>query len=69
MEIPKWESPPKVIENDSVKVLWDFQIQIDQPMANHPSIVLVSKLQKKAVVIDIAIQSDCNIKENNKLEK
>jgi len=54
------------------KILWDFQIQTDkQVMANQPDIVVVNKLQKKAVVIDIAIPIDSNInkKENKKLEK
>ena len=68
----KWETPPKVVENDRAKVLWDFQIQTDRMvMANQPDIVVVDKEQRKAVVVDIAIPSDCNIrkKEHEKLEK
>ncbi len=40
-------------------------------MANQPDIVLIDKQQKKAVVIDVAIPSDSNIrkKEHEKLEK
>lgn len=40
-------------------------------MANQPDIVVVDKLQGKAVVVDIAIPSDGNIrkKEHEKLEK
>ncbi len=40
-------------------------------MANQPDIVVVDKEQRKAVVVDIAIPSDCNIrkKEHEKLEK
>ncbi|KAI3358847.1 hypothetical protein L3Q82_015245, partial [Scortum barcoo] len=25
----QWATPPKVVENDHAKVLWDFQIQTD----------------------------------------
>ena len=68
----KWETPPKVIENDRAKILWDFQIQTDRMvMANQPDIVVIDKEQRKAVVVDIAIPSDCNIrkKEHEKVEK
>ena len=61
-----------IVENDRVKILWDFQIQIDkQVMANQLDIMVADKLQKKAVVTDVAISSDGNIKkkENKKLEK
>ena len=49
----KWEILPKVVENDRAKTLQDFQIQTDkQVMANQPDIVVVDKLQRKAVVTD-----------------
>lgn len=48
-------------ENGRAKALWDFQIQTDKPVvANQLDIVLVDKLQK-AVMIDVAILSGCNI--------
>lgn len=68
----RWETPPKVVENDRAKILWDFQIQTDRMvMANQPDIVVVDKKQSRAVVVDIAIPSDGNIrkKEHEKLEK
>uniref|UniRef100_A0A087YQ23 Uncharacterized protein n=1 Tax=Poecilia formosa TaxID=48698 RepID=A0A087YQ23_POEFO len=68
----KWGTPPKVVENDRAKILWDFQIQTDKMvMANQPDIVVVDKQQRKAVVVDVAIPSDYNIrkKEHEKLEK
>ncbi|XP_051920732.1 uncharacterized protein LOC127600296 isoform X1 [Hippocampus zosterae] len=68
----KWETPPKVVENDRAKVLWDFQIQTDKiVMANQPDIVIIDKGQRKAVVVDVAVPSDGNIrkKEHEKLEK
>lgn len=47
------KTPPKVVENDQAKILWDFQIKTDKMlMANKPDTVVVEKLQKKAVLID-----------------
>ncbi|KAK7881151.1 hypothetical protein WMY93_029560 [Mugilogobius chulae] len=68
----KWETPSKVVDNDRAKILWDFQIQTDRMvMANQPDIVVVDKEQRKAVVVDVAIPSDGNIrrKEHEKLER
>jgi len=70
LEVPKskWETSPKIVENDRAKILWDFQIQTDkQMMANELDIVGVDKLQKKSV----EIPSDSNIKkkEHEKLKK
>ncbi|KAK7925836.1 hypothetical protein WMY93_008146 [Mugilogobius chulae] len=68
----KWETPPKVVENDRAKILWDFQIQTDRMvMANQPDIVVVDKEQRRAVVVDVASPSDGNIrrKEHEKLDK
>ena len=51
-----------MIEDEQVKILWDFQIQTDkQVMADQPDIV----------VVDVAISSDGNIrkKEHEKLER
>uniref|UniRef100_A0A3B3HDB2 HAT C-terminal dimerisation domain-containing protein n=1 Tax=Oryzias latipes TaxID=8090 RepID=A0A3B3HDB2_ORYLA len=48
----KWETPPKVVENERAKILWDFQIQTDRMvMANQPDIVVVDKEQRKAVTV------------------
>ncbi|XP_055359974.1 uncharacterized protein LOC129603341 [Betta splendens] len=68
----KWETPPKVVENERAKILWDFQIQTDRMViVNQPDIVVVDKEQRKAVVVDVAIPSNGNIrkKEHEKLEK
>ena len=44
----KWETPPKVVENDRAKILWDFQILTDRMvMANHPDTVVDDKEQRK----------------------
>ena len=60
------------IENKQVKILWDFQLQADKlMMANQPDVVVVDKRQRTAVVEDVAIPRDGNIrkKEHEKLEK
>ena len=74
LEVPKsqWAKPQKVVENNRAKVLWDFSIQTDkQLLANQPDIVVVDKERKRAVVIDVAIPADANIrkKEHEKVEK
>ncbi|TWW69265.1 COP9 signalosome complex subunit 1 [Takifugu flavidus] len=74
LEVPgsRWETPPKVLENEQAKILWDLQIQTEKMVvANQPDIVVVDKHQKTVVVIDVAIPNDSNIrkKEHKKLEK
>ncbi|KAF7663723.1 hypothetical protein LDENG_00203700, partial [Lucifuga dentata] len=74
LEVPKskWETPPKVVENSRAKVLWDFKFQTDkQLLANQPDMVVVDKEQKRAVVIDMAVPADSNIrkKEHQKIQK
>lgn len=73
-EVPQSErkTPPKVGENGQAKILWDFQIQADKlVMADKPDIALIDNQQRRAVVIDIMILSNSNVrkKENRKLEK
>ncbi|XP_037549573.1 usherin [Nematolebias whitei] len=69
LEVPqlKLETPPKVVEKGRTKILWDFQIQTDkQVMANQLDIVVVDKREKKGVVIDVAISSNCNIRKSRR---
>ena len=68
----RWETPQKVVENNRAKLLWDFHIQTDRKvLANQPDIVVVDKQRKEAVVMDVAVPSDSNIKKKKyeKLEK
>lgn len=48
-----WKTPPKVVEKNRAKVLWDFKFQSDI-LANQPDIMVVEKKQKTAAVIDMA---------------
>lgn len=52
LEVPtsKWEMPPRVVENNRAKILWDFRVHtVDVDT------VVVDEQRKKAVVIDVAI--------------
>ncbi|KAF7645372.1 hypothetical protein LDENG_00205860, partial [Lucifuga dentata] len=75
LKVPKskWETPPKVVENSRAKVLWDFKFQTDkQLLANQPDmVVVVDKEQKRAIVTDVAVPADSNIrkKEHEKIQK
>ena len=67
----RWETPQKVVKNNRARLLWVFPIQTDgKVLANQPDIVIIDKQKKEAVVINIAVPSDSNIKkkEHNKLE-
>ncbi|XP_066928605.1 uncharacterized protein [Clytia hemisphaerica] len=55
-------TPPPVIENHQIKILWDFSIQTDHHLQhNKPDILILHKTQRKAIIVDIAIPNDSNI--------
>ena len=69
---PWQHTPQAVVEADSVKILWDFEIRTDRRItACRPDIVIVDKKNKKALIIDIAVPHDRNIceKEKEKIDK
>ena len=48
-----WEIPPKMVETERTKILWDFSVLTDKVlMANQPYMMVVDKYQKKSVAID-----------------
>ena len=51
-----------VLENETSKILWDFNIYTDQAI-NHccPNIVLINKVDSRVKIIDIAVLWDANI--------
>ena len=73
LDVPgsKCTTTPKVIENELVKILWDFQIQINKMAANQSDMMMVNKQNKKAIVVDVTIPCDSNIrkKEQEKLKE
>ena len=53
----------KVLENDEVKLLWDFSIQTEKRIEhNKPDIVVLDKKKKLCLVIDVACPFDTRIK-------
>src|SRR5271168_1218221 len=66
-----WEHKiDKVVQNESVKILWDFKIQSDRRLPhNMPDITVVE--QDRVWIIDVAIPGDSRIemKEQEKITK
>ena len=51
--------PTSVVENDRVKMLWDFNIQTDHVIQHRrPDIVVLYKTERKCHLIDIAVFGD-----------
>ena len=70
----KWYiyKPASVIENDKVKILWDFIIQTDHVIQHRrPDIVVPYKTERKYHLIDIAVPIDkrMELKEQEKIAK
>ena len=56
-------SPAPVIENNEHILYWDKPILTDRMVRhNRPDIILVEKKTKKAIIIDIAVPNDSNIR-------
>ena len=63
----KWfmHNPAAVLENDTHKLLWDFDIQMDPLIsARRPDLILINKKKKKRIckIIDFAVLADHKIK-------
>ena len=62
--VDKWyqHKPEAVLENDAVKILWDFSVQTDRVIEHRrPDIVVVDKAVNKCYIIDVAIPGDQNL--------
>ena len=67
----KWyeHCPEGAVEDDDVKLIWDINIQCDNVIeARRPDLILVDKMVKSCVIIDVAIPGSCKIREK-KIEK
>ena len=52
----------KVLENDKVKLLWDFHVQSDHIIEHcRPDLLLVDKVSNTATIIDVAVPGDTRI--------
>ncbi|XP_044764407.1 uncharacterized protein LOC123320972 [Coccinella septempunctata] len=54
--------PQEIIENDHVKIYWDFTIVTDQSVGhNRPDMVVWYKKEKTALIVDFAVPQDYNL--------
>ena len=54
--------PESVVEDENCKILWDFTIQCDHMMeTRRPDIVIVDKVKKETIIIDVAIPRDTRL--------
>ena len=53
----------KVIENETVRILWDFHVQTDKNIEHcRPDILIINKCEEEAIIIiDIAVPGDTEI--------
>ena len=61
-------NPAPVIENDTHKIQWDFNIQTDQLI---PDIIIINKKKRIRKIVDFAVPADhrINLKESEKKDK
>ena len=70
----KWylHNPQTVSENVNHKLIWDMNIQCDNVIVERrPDIAIVNKIEKTAIIIDVAVPGDKRIidKEKEEIEK
>ena len=70
----KWymHNPAPVLENDSHKLLWDFNIQTDHLIpARRPDLIIINKRKRICKIVDFAVPADhrINLKESEKKDK
>ena len=65
-------NPAPVLENDSHKLLWDFNIQTDHLIpARRPDLIIINKRKRICKIVDFAVPADhrINLKERRELKK
>ena len=65
-------NPAPVLENDSHKLLWDFNIQTDHLIpARRPDLIIINKRKSICKIVDLAVPADqrINLKESEKKNK
>ena len=70
----KWHEhvPEGAVENEVMKVLWDFNVQCGKVMeTSRPDIILIDKKERKGRIIDIVGPADGRVreKEREKMKK
>ena len=65
-------NPAPVLEKDSHKLLWDFNIQMDHLIpARRPDLIIINKKMRICKIVDFAVPADhrINLKESEKKDK
>ena len=65
-------NPESVQEDETHKILWDFEIQTDHLIsARQPDLIIINKKEKTCRIVDCAVQADHRVKlrENEKRDK
>ena len=65
-------NPATVLENDSHKLIWDFNIQTDHLIpARRPDLIIINKKKRICKIVDFAVSADhrINLKECEKKDK
>ena len=65
-------NPAPVLEKDSHKLLWDFNIQTDHLIpARRPDLIIINKRKRICKIVDLAVPADhrINLKESEKKDK
>ena len=56
-------NPSSVLENDTHKLLWDFNIQTDHLIpARSPNLIIINKKKRTCKIVDFAVPADHRIK-------
>ncbi len=56
-------NPAPVLENDTHKLLWDFNIQTDHLIpARRPDLIKINKKKRTCKIVDFAVPADHRIK-------
>ena len=67
----KWyiHNPEFVLENETLKILWDFEIQTDHlNSARRPDLDIVNKKKRTYWIVDFAVRADHQSKTERKWE-
>ena len=65
-------NPAPVLENDTHKLLWDFNIQTDHLIpARRPDLIMINQRKRICKIVDFAVSADhrINLKESEKKDK
>ena len=56
-------NPPPVLENDTIKFLWDFDVQTDHLiLARRPDLIIINNKKRICKIVDFAVPADHRIK-------